>query len=226
MDHTETRKYETMNPIPVAILVRVSTNAQDTQRQITELTTQAQSLGWTIVEVVREQGVSGASKARPGLRRVMELVDARSIEKVMVHEVSRVARVNSTAHLFIEELTEKGVSLYWHAQRIETLLPDGRRNPAASIMFSLLAEMARNERETLSERVKSGLAEARRKGRRLGRPTGSVYSRNQLLEKHADVVRLLRSGQSIRHAATLSGKAKSTVERVHRAFGAGKEALV
>lgn len=60
-----------------------------------------------------------------------------------------------------------GVSLYWHAQRIETLLPSGRRNPAASIMFSLLAEMARNERETLVERIKSGLAEARRKGHRL-----------------------------------------------------------
>ena len=40
-----------------------------------------------------------------------------------------------------------GVSLYWHAQRIETLLPSGKRNPAASIMFSLLAEMALNERD-------------------------------------------------------------------------------
>jgi hypothetical protein len=42
-----------------------------------------------------------------------------------------------------------GFSLYWHARRIETLLSNGKSNPAASIMFSLFAEMARSERETL-----------------------------------------------------------------------------
>ena len=61
-------------------------------------------------------------------------------------------------------------SLYWHAQSIETLLPNGKRNPAAGIMLALLAEMARNESETLRERIKSGLALARSRGVILRRP--------------------------------------------------------
>jgi DNA invertase Pin-like site-specific DNA recombinase len=42
------------------------------------------------------------------------------------------------------------------------LLCSGKRNPAAGIMLALLAEMARNESETLRERIKSGLAHARK----------------------------------------------------------------
>jgi DNA invertase Pin-like site-specific DNA recombinase len=86
---------------------------------------------------------------------------------------SRLARRNSIAHGFVETLEALNVSLYWRQQGIETLLPNGKRNPAAGIMFALLSEMARAERETLSERIKSGLAEARRKGRKLGRPANS-----------------------------------------------------
>ena len=52
-----------------------------------------------------------------------------------------------------------------HAQAIETLLDNGKRNPAAGLMLALLAEMTRNEAETLRERIQSGLEEARRKGR-------------------------------------------------------------
>ena len=105
-----------------------------------------------------EEVISGAASEaeRAGIELVMEVARARRIRKVLVHEVSRIARRNSTSHLFLEELELLGVSIYWHAQRIETLLPSGRRNPAASIMFSLLAEMARSARETLIDRINSG----------------------------------------------------------------------
>jgi DNA invertase Pin-like site-specific DNA recombinase len=61
--------------------------------------------------------------------------------------------------------------------------------------------MARAERETLSERIKSGLMEARRKGRKLGRPQGSTVPKKDLLGKHSDIVRQLRAGQSVRNTA-------------------------
>ena len=70
-------------------------------------------------------------------------------------------------------LEELGVSRYWHQKGGETLLANGKRNPAAEIMFALLAEMARAEREALSERIKSGLEGAKCKGRTLGGPKGS-----------------------------------------------------
>ena len=201
--------------IPVAILVRVSTAKQETDRQVSELLAHAAAKGYEVVEVCREQ-VSGMADEsdRPGLQRAEELARAGTVRKILVHEVSRLARRNSIAHAFIERLEELGVSLYWHQQGIETLLPNGKRNPAAGIMFALLAEMARAERETLSERIKSGLAEARRKGRRLGRPAGAAFTVKEFLSKHADITRKLKEGHSVRNTATLTGKGISTVQRV------------
>ena len=205
--------------IPVAILVRVSTSKQETDRQVSELTVHAHAKGYEVVEVCREE-VSGMAigSARHGLIRVEELARSGTIRKVLVHEVSRLARRNSVAHAFVETLEELGVSLYWHQQGIETLLPSGKRNPAAAIMFALLAEMARAERETLAERIKSGLAEARRKGRKLGRPKHSGLSSEDFLEKHKDVARKLSQGHSIRNAAKITGKGVSTVQRVRAAM--------
>lgn len=203
--------------IPVAVLVRVSTTKQETDRQIAELSAVAASKGWNVIEVVQEQ-VSGSSKSRPGIVRIQELVKTGKLRKVLVHEVSRIARLNSTAHKFLEDLECAGVSLYWHAQAIETLLPNGKRNPAAGVMFALLAEMARSERETLIERTKSGLAEARRRGRTLGRPVGSGLDAKQLVAKHPDIARHLRAGLSIRKVAKLTDKSPPTVLAVKKAM--------
>ncbi len=201
--------------IPVAILVRVSTTKQETDRQVSELEAYALKQGYSVFEVCRES-ISGAAAmdCRAGLSRVEELARSGQIKKVLVHEVSRLARKNSVCHSFVEALEEAGVSLYWHQQSIETLLPSGKRNPAAAMMFALLAEMARSERDTLTERIKSGLAEARRKGRTLGRPKGSGLDTKDFLFKHRDVRRKLNEGHSIRNTAKITGKGVSTVQRV------------
>ena len=203
----------------VAILVRVSTSRQETDRQVSELTEHAKVKGYVIVETCMEEitGMSDMSE-RKGLERVEELAVSGSIDKVLVHEVSRLARRSSIAHLFVEMLGEHGVSLYWHTQGIETLLPNGKRNPAAGLMFALLAEMARAEHEMLSERIKSGLAEARRKGRKLGRPEGRTLQHDAFMTKHSDIRRKLRDGFSIRNTAKITGKGISTVQRVKKAM--------
>jgi DNA invertase Pin-like site-specific DNA recombinase len=205
----------TKHRVPVAILVRVSTSKQETTRQLHELTQYAKGKGYGVVEVCREV-ISGTANAdeRRGLQRVEELAATGKIRKVLVHEISRIARRNSIAHRFVETLEQHGVSLYWHAQGIETLLPNGKRNPAAGIMLALLAEMARGELETLRARILSGLANARRDGKTLGRPEGTTLSRATFLKKHHDIVRLLKSGQSVRNAAKIAGKGGSTVQRV------------
>ena len=203
--------------IPVAILARVSTAKQDNDRQVHELTEHAERSGWRVVEVIREQ-VSGASKTRPDVVRAKELAKAGTIRKVLVHEISRLGRRPALVHEVVESLHESGASLYWHSQRIETLLPDGRRNPAAGIMLAVMAEMAQAERETLIERTRSGLAEARRKGRVLGRPKGSTLDAAELVARHPDIARHLRAVHSIRHAAAITGKSTGTVQAVKRAM--------
>ena len=207
--------------VPVAILVRVSTVKQETSRQISELRTYAASKGYEIVEICQET-VSGNANGdeRHGLRRAEALAIEGRVKKVLVHEISRLARRNSVAHHFVETLEECGVSLYWHAQGIETLLPNGKRNPAAGIMLALLAEMARSEVELLRERINSGLREARRKGVKLGRPKGTTLDRKVFLQKHKDVLRQLKAGQSVRNAAKITGRGVSTVQRVKLALAA------
>ena len=155
---------------------------------MSELQVVAKKKSWQIVDTIAEvvSGAAGKPRGweiaaeREALEKVISLARQGKIDKVLVHEISRIARRNSDAHRFLEELTDNKVSLYWHTQGIETLLDNGKPNPAASIMFALLAEMARSERETLRIRVKSGLEEARRKGVVLGRPKGKVSDKDFL----------------------------------------------
>lgn len=200
---------------PVAILVRISTSRQETVRQIQELQAYATAQGYEVVEILEETISGKADQAeRDGLIRCEELARAGKIKKVLVHEVSRIARRNSVAHKFVETLEDLGVSVYWKAQNLETLLPNGKRNPAAGIMLALMAEMARNEVEVLSMRVRSGLAQAKRNGVKLGRPVGSSIPVEMFLKKHSDIVRLLKVGHSVRNTAKITGKGFSTVQRV------------
>jgi DNA invertase Pin-like site-specific DNA recombinase len=78
-------------------------------------------------------------------------------------------------------------------------------------MLALLAEMARNEAETLRERIRSGLEQARRKGIKLGRRPGTRLRREDFLQRHRDILRQLKSGQSVHNAAKITGKGVSTV---------------
>jgi DNA invertase Pin-like site-specific DNA recombinase len=206
--------------IPVAILVRVSTDEQDNTRQIHDLEAVAKSNGWQVVEIVREDGVSGASKVRPKLEHLIALAESGKIRKIVVHEITRISRHPAVLHSAVERCNESGVSIYWHAQRIETLLPDGERNPAAGMMLAILGEMGRSEREFLTKRVRSGMDAARRAGKHLGRPVGSTLDPADLLAKHPDICRNLRAGKSIRDIAAITGKAKGTVMAVKRAMAA------
>jgi len=204
-----------MKTIKVALILRVSTEKQQTDRQLSELQAYADSKGYEVVEVLKET-VSGRADEvdRHALIRAEELAAAGKIKKVLVHEISRLSRRNSITHRFIESLENYGVSLYWHSQGIETLLPNGKRNPAAGIMIALLSELARAEVETLRERIMSGLAEARKKGVKLGRPVGTTNSPADLLKKHQDIVKLLKNGHSVRHTTKITSKGFSTVQRV------------
>lgn len=172
----------------------------------------------------KESGIMDSSSSwtwlNTALQRVLQLAAEGSIKKVLVHEVSRVARRPSVALTFVEMLETHCVSLYWHAQAIETLLANCKRNPAAAIMLALLSEMARAEKETLVDRIKSGLAEARRNGQTLGRPKGTTLETADFLAKHKDIQKLLKSGQSVRNAAKITGKGASTVQRVKAAMAA------
>ena len=170
------------------------------------------------VEIIKEisEKFSGAKDniEREGLQELFALAKSGMIDIVLVQEVSRLGRSTVEVLKVLEELTQLGVSVYVQNFGIETL-KKGKRNPIAQFMFTLLAEFARLERETLRERILSGIDEARRKGKKLGRPDGTKEDKAAFLKKYPLVTRNLRLGISIRKTSKICDVSINTVRKVN-----------
>lgn len=197
----------------VAILCRVSTEEQDTSRQVSELKALCHEKGWNVVAVV-ENKESGMKRSLTGLETVKELARKGKIQKVVVSEISRIARRLSVVSKFVEEMEDLKVSIFWQNQGLETLQENGERNGVANIFLAAFAEIARNEREMTVKRIRSGLASAKEKGKALGRPKGSMKSSQQFLSDHRGIVRRLKEKQAIRDIARLERCSFSTIYKV------------
>jgi DNA invertase Pin-like site-specific DNA recombinase len=174
-----------------AIYVRVSTVEQETDLQEHELQEYCEKRGWSHV-VYRDKGQSGAKNDRPALTAMMNDLRRRKIDVVVVWALDRLARSLKQLLGVAEECSAVGVDLVSLKQNVDTTLPAGR------LTFQVLGAVAEFEREMLRERVKAGMAEARRSGKHVGRPARRRF--------HADEIgrmKLLRSqGMSVRKLAT------------------------
>lgn len=197
----------------VAILCRVSTEEQDTSRQVSELKALCHEKSWNVVAVIENQE-SGMKRSLAGLETVKELARKGKIQKVVVSEISRIARRLSVVSKFVEEMEDLKVSIFWQNQGLETLQENGERNGVANIFLAAFAEIARNEREMTVKRIRSGLASAREKGKVLGRPKNSLKSPQQFLSDHRGIVRRLKEKQAIRDIARLERCSFSTIYKV------------
>ena len=198
------------------IFARVSKLSQDWQRQVSDLEPVAEGRGWGTPYIIAEKGSASKRRnsQRPEVQQLRELVAAGKVSHVLITEVSRLSRLPSQAHLLLEELTAAGVSIYLHRYNMETLLPGGKLNPVASMLFALTAEFGRAETEDRADRIRSGQAEARRKGKHLGRPAGTGLEDEDLLKKWPKVAKLLRGSRSVREIAQLEEVSATTVQAV------------
>ena len=138
-----------------AIYARVSTLDQSPANQIDALNEVGQRLGWQIIEVFVDLGISGAKGRRPALDRLLKGVNRREFDLVAVWSVDRLGRSLSDLLALLAEFNAKGVGLYLHQQGIDTATPAGR------ILFQVVGVFAEFERAMLVDRVKAGLARAR-----------------------------------------------------------------
>ena len=185
-----------------AIYARVSTGDQSCARQVGELTEFAERAGYEVVGVFAETG-SGAKPGRAERRRVMALAQARKIDAVLVTELSRWGR--STVDLLhsLRELERWGVSVI----ALSGLTFD-LGSPHGRMMATLLSGIAEFERDLISERVLSGLAAAKARGKRLGRRPGHRPKSDRLTPR---VLRAVEEGRSYRWIARDVGISKNTV---------------
>ena len=118
----------------------------------------------------------------------------------------------------MEILHEAKVSVYIQNLGLYTLQPNGEVNPIASIMVTVLAEMANIERSNIQYRLNSGRANYIAKGGRLGRRTGSIKTEEKKKEEYKETILLLRKGYSVRNIAKLQNIGISTVQRIKKQF--------
>ena len=196
------------------IFARVSTNVQEYDRQIYELTTLAKSNGWS-VEAVFAEKISGAksNKERTELLNMVSYVEANHINKVLVTELSRLGRDTLQVLEVIQMLNEKGISLYIQNYNIETLTKDGKVNAMSQFLITILAEVARMERKTIRERVESGYKNYRANGGKVGRKIGYKKTEETIREQYTEEIKLLKKGYSLRNISKITGTSINTIRK-------------
>jgi DNA invertase Pin-like site-specific DNA recombinase len=198
------------------ILARVSKRPQDFERQVMELRQVATSRAYEVVEeIVSKHTGDTKNDNRPDIQRLLSLASTGAMKVLLVSEVSRLGRKTFEILKVLEILTEQGINIYVHNFKIETLLPDGKRHPVGQLLFMFLSERARAENEDRSERIISGIEQARRKGIPLGRPQGKEEDK-AFLKRHKKVVASLKLGNSIRATMKVAGVAMATVQKVKK----------
>jgi DNA invertase Pin-like site-specific DNA recombinase len=153
-------------PKRAALYARVSTDGQTTENQRRELRAAIERNGWTISVEYVDHGISGAKtrRDRPQFDALLKAVARREFDVVAAWSVDRLGRSLQDLVGFLSDLQAKKVDLYLHQQALDTSTPSGKA------MFGMLGVFAEFERAIIQERVKAGIARARAKGKKLGRP--------------------------------------------------------
>jgi DNA invertase Pin-like site-specific DNA recombinase len=152
-----------------AIYARVSTNnGQDPHMQIRELREYCRRRGWDVEGEYVDSGVSGAKEHRPQLDVLLAVCRKRRVDAVVVYRYDRFARSLRQLVNALEEFRSLGIEFISLHEGVDTSTPNGR------LVFGIFASIAEFERELIRDRVKSGIAAAKSRGKRLGRPRVSV----------------------------------------------------
>lgn len=151
-----------------ALYLRVSTAEQTTDNQERELRTAAARMGHEIVQVYQDNGFSGAKgrDKRPAFDRLHKDAARREFDVVMAWSVDRLGRSLQDLVAFLEHLHATKVELFLHQQGLDTSTPSGRA------MFGMLSVFADFERSMIQERVRAGMARAKERGTKSGKPIG------------------------------------------------------
>lgn len=203
------------------IYARVSStnDRQDTARQVQDLQQYATNHNYKVVHVFEEH-ISGAKKLeeRQVLQECLEYCVSNSVKYLLLSELSRLGRSTLQVLRSLEKLHEAKVSVFIQNLGIYSLLEDGRVNPIASILITVLAEMSNIERSNIQYRLNSGRQQYIAKGGKLGRKIGYQKSEEQLKEEYKNAIALLKKGYSVRAVAKLEGVSPTTIQKIKSEF--------
>lgn len=185
-----------------ALYARVSTSAQDAAMQIGELRDFCQRRAWRIAGEFTDAGVSGTREHRPQLDALLAACRRRRFDAVVVYRYDRFARSLRQLVNALCEFDALGVQFVSLHEGVDTSTPNGR------LVFGIFATIAEFERELIRDRVRSGVAAARARGERLGRPWALTPG------EKATIRELKAKGMSWRDIARLTGASIGSAWRV------------
>ncbi len=205
----------------VVLLCRVSTAGQDYSRQVDELSDFCSKMGWNVRRIFTAK-VSGAKKIeeRSELTEMLDYIRENRIDRVCVLEISRLGKNTLEALKVIRLLDDNGVCLYIKNYNLETLGADGKPNPIASMICTILLEVAQMERLTIMERMASGrdryIAKCRAEGIKMGRPGTYRKSDERMRTQYTKELGLLKKGISLRNISAITGTSVGTIRKLYK----------
>jgi DNA invertase Pin-like site-specific DNA recombinase len=188
----------------VAIYARVSTGEQNPELQLRELRDYAERRGFIVHREYVEKVTGDLRRRKRAPEFEAMMADARRgrFDCVLVWKYDRFARSLGALVAALQEFRDLGIDFISHTQAIDTTTPMGR------LFFHVIGSFAEFERDVIVERVRAGLANARAKGKRLGRPVRDPAAEQRVLALKRD------KGLSLRQIAAREGLSPSGVRKM------------
>jgi len=182
------------------IYARVSTNnGQDPEVQLAEIRQFCNRRDWKTVQEYVDKGISGSTERRPALDKLLADCRKRAVDCVVVYRYDRFARSLRQLVNALEEFRALGIDFVSLHEGVDTSTPNGR------LVFGIFASIAEFERELIRDRVKSGLALAKSRGKLLGRP--------RVIVDRLRIATLRKEGHSWASICESLGVSKGTAQR-------------
>src|ERR1035437_9688316 len=201
MGMTPSKQSSTKPALRAALYARISmlNHGQDPEVQLGELREYCQRRGFAIAHEYVDRGISGSREKRPALDKLIADCRKRLVDAVVVYRYDRFARSLRQLVNALEEFRSLGIDFISIHEGVDTSTPNGR------LVFGIFASIAEFERELIRDRVRSGLAAAKAKGKRMRRTRVAVDLRR--------IASLRREGRSWAEITRETGISKGTAQR-------------
>jgi DNA invertase Pin-like site-specific DNA recombinase len=201
MGMTPSKQSSTKPTVRAALYARISTlnHGQNPEVQLGELREYCQRRGFTIAQEYVDRGICGSREQRPALDKLIADCRKRIVDAVVVYRYDRFARSLRQLVNALDEFRSLGIDFISIHEGVDTSTPNGR------LVFGIFASIAEFERELIRDRVRSGLAAAKAKGKHVGRPRVAVDVRR--------IASLRREGRSWAEITRETGISKGTAQR-------------
>jgi DNA invertase Pin-like site-specific DNA recombinase len=199
------------------IISRCSSN--ETKQDVTRQSEQLTSSYGNQYQIVKEfTYYKSGTKNDEVNAEILDYARKNGVRHIIALEISRISRKISSFALFLEHCNDNNINIIIDNFKLHTLLPTGEKNGMVQTMLSIASTFANLELSLIQERLNSGRAKFIRDNgySALGRKKGSTKDNQTLLREHADIVKFIKQGQSVRNIMKLTGKSSGTVQKIKK----------